>query len=37
MGITGDYVKIQECKVKATGDLSMRPPGTHFYKFYTAE
>ena len=30
-----DYtVKIQECKVKATGDLSMRPSGTYFYKFY---
>ena len=33
--MTGDYtVKIQECKVKATGDLSMRPSGTHFYKFH---
>ena len=30
-----DYtVKIQECKVKATGDLSMRPSGTYFYKFH---
>ena len=35
MSMTGDYtVKIQECKVKATGDLSMRPSGTHFYKFH---
>ena len=35
MGITGDYtVKIQECKVKATGDLNMKSSGTHFYKFY---
>ena len=35
MGIIGDYtVKIQECKVKATGDLNMKPSGTHFYKFY---
>ena len=35
MSITGDYtVKIQECKVKATGDLNMKPSGTHFYKFY---
>ena len=35
MRITGDYtVKIQECKVKATGDLSMRPSGTYFYKFH---
>ena len=35
MRVSGDYtVKIQECKVKATGDLSMRPSGTHFYKFY---
>ena len=33
--MSDDYtVKIQECKVKATGDLSMRPSGTHFYKFY---
>ena len=33
--MTGDYtVKIQECKVKATGDLSMRPSGTYFYKFH---
>ena len=35
MSMIGDYtVKIQECKVKATGDLSMKPSGTHFYKFY---
>ena len=35
MSITNDYtVKIQECKVKATGDLNMKPSGTHFYKFY---
>ena len=35
MSMTGDYtVKIQECKVKATGDLSMRPSGTYFYKFH---
>ena len=33
--MTGDYtVKIQECKVRATGDLSMRPSGTYFYKFH---
>ena len=35
MSITNDYtVKIQECKVKATGDLSMKPSGTYFYKFH---
>ena len=35
MSITNDYtVKIQECKVKATGDLNMRPSGTYFYKFH---
>ena len=35
MSMTNDYtVKIQECKVKATGDLNMKPSGTHFYKFY---
>ena len=35
MSMTNDYtVKIQECKVKATGDLSMKPSGTHFYKFH---
>ena len=35
MSITGDYtVKIQGCKVKATGDLNMKPSGTHFYKFH---
>ena len=33
--MSDDYtVKIQECKVKAAGDLSMRPSGTHFYKFH---
>ena len=35
MSMIGDYtVKIQECKVKATGDLRMKPSGTYFYKFY---
>ena len=35
MGITNDYtVKIQECKIKATGDLNMKPSGTYFYKFH---
>ena len=35
MSMTNDYtVKIQECKVKATGDLNMRPSGTYFYKFH---
>ena len=35
MSMIGDYtVKIQECKVKATGYLSMRPSGTYFYKFH---
>ena len=35
MSMTNDYtVKIQECKVKAAGDLNMKPSGTHFYKFH---
>ena len=35
MSMIGDYtVKIQECKVKATGDLRMKPSGTYFYKFH---
>ena len=35
MSMANDYtVKIQECKVKATGDLNMKPSGTYFYKFH---